>query len=104
MPFTPEIWILLVGGGLSAVALFLARRATQALPPAEHVPAPPVAAPAPSPALRLRGALAKTRALLRERIDEALGRGGDREATLASLEEALISADVGSRTTERILE
>ena len=105
MPFSPEILILLIGGGLSAVALFLARRATQVLPPVERAPAPPVAAPPqPSPALRLRGALAKTRVLLRERIDEALGRGGDREATLASLEEALISADVGSRTTERILE
>ena len=107
MPFSPELWILLIGGGLSAVALFLARSATQALPPVERAPAPPAAAPppaAPSPALRLRGALAKTRALLRERIDDALGRGGDREAALASLEEALISADVGSRTTERILE
>jgi fused signal recognition particle receptor len=114
MPFSPELWILLIGGGLSAVALFLARRATPPAPrpkepvaPAEAPPsvvAPSVAPPPPSPAVRLRGALSKTRALLRERIDDALGRGGDRDAALASLEEALISADVGSRTTGRLLE
>jgi fused signal recognition particle receptor len=107
MPFDwPEIWILLVGGGLAALVLALASRAVarpeERAPEAAPERAPEV--PPPSPAARLRGALAKTRAVLRTRIEDALGRGGGFDAAISSLEEALISADVGFRTTEKILE
>jgi fused signal recognition particle receptor len=117
---TIELWILLAGGGLGAVVLFFAlrfappTRATtrEAAPLREETTAPVAAAPvppvprpaAPSPAARLRTALAKTRDLLRTRIDEALRGTPDREQALAALEEVLVSADVGIKATQRILE
>jgi fused signal recognition particle receptor len=118
---TIEIWILLAGGGLGAVVLFFALRfapptrapvpeppsprpeTVATVAPAPVPPAPPPAA-APSPAARLRAALAKTRDVLRTRIDEALRGTPDREQALASLEEVLVSADVGIKATQRILE
>jgi fused signal recognition particle receptor len=58
----------------------------------------------PPPAARLRGALAKTREGFRQRLAEVFGRSRELDGILASLEEALLSADVGVRTTTRILQ
>jgi fused signal recognition particle receptor len=56
------------------------------------------------PPRRLRGALAKTSEHLRQRLAEVFGAGRELEAVLASLEEALLGADVGMRSTTRILQ
>ena len=69
--------------------------------PSEPVPTP-VAPPPPPP--RLRGALAKTREAFRQRLADAFGRNRELDALLGSLEEALLTADVGVRTTTRILQ
>jgi fused signal recognition particle receptor len=93
---------------LTTVLLLLLRRRRRARERRE--PSPPAMeveeaaareAPAPRP---LRGALAKTSDLLRRRLADVFGGGREREAVLASLEEALLAADVGMRTTTRILE
>jgi fused signal recognition particle receptor len=57
----------------------------------------------PPPAARLRAALTKTGESFRQRLAEVFGRNREREAVLASLEEALLGADVGVPTTTRIL-
>ncbi len=65
-----------------------------------------VSAPAPtrvSGAARLGAALAKSRNVLRHRLDDLLGQSRELEALLSGLEEVLVSADVGIRTTTRIL-
>jgi fused signal recognition particle receptor len=56
----------------------------------------------PRPAGDLRGALAATGRRFRERLDAALGRGPDER--FEALEEALLAADVGARTTQVVLE
>ena len=56
------------------------------------------------PSARLRTALAKTREGFRQRLAEVFGRSRELDGILASLEEALLSADVGVRTTTRILQ
>ena len=56
-----------------------------------------------SPAARLRGALAKSRETLRQRLADVFGQNRELDAILRSLEEALVSADVGIKTTTRIL-
>jgi fused signal recognition particle receptor len=54
---------------------------------------------------RFRAGLARTRERLVEQVGGLLGRRGAPDAaTLASLEEALLAADVGPATTERLLE
>jgi fused signal recognition particle receptor len=60
------------------------------------------AAPGLGPGERLRAALAKTRDVLRERL---AGSGRDRQSEdyLAGIEEALLVADVGVRTTESMI-
>lgn len=52
---------------------------------------------------RLSDGLAKTRETVRDSIDRLLGRGPD-PVTLEDLEVALISADLGVRTVERLIE
>jgi len=87
------------------VVLVVARRRRErvaALPaPEVEVPAPAAVAP---PVPKIRGALAKTRDALRQRLAEAFGRGRAIEPLLESLEEVLLAADVGMKTTSRILE
>jgi fused signal recognition particle receptor len=74
-------------------------------PPAAEAPAPkPTAPPPPTAAERFRAALAKSRQAFRARIDEALGASRTLDAKLESLEEAMVAADVGVRTTRKILE
>jgi fused signal recognition particle receptor len=59
----------------------------------------------PSAAVRLRRGLAATRRRLSEQLDAAFGRGPRPAAVILSeLEEALIGADVGVRTTDALLE
>ncbi|MBI2963355.1 MAG: signal recognition particle-docking protein FtsY [Deltaproteobacteria bacterium] len=75
-------------------------------PPASAVEKKPEADPPaaqPSAALRLRAALSKSRDALRQRLADVFGRNREIDALLASLEEALLGADVGVRTTARIL-
>src|SRR6266446_2980860 len=96
------------GGIVFVVALlvllvWLVRRRRLGPPPAAELPAP-LEAPPPPPAPRLRGALAKTRDTLRQRLAEVFGRNRELDAILGSLEEALLSADVGVKSTARILE
>jgi fused signal recognition particle receptor len=76
-------------------------------PPPEAVapaPAPPLPPAPPPPApTGLRAALAKSRAVFRQRLADVFGRGRALDPLLESLEEALLSADVGIKTTSRIL-
>ncbi len=72
----------------------------------EEPPLPEPAAPAPPPlsaAARLRGALAKSRETLRQRLADVFGGNRELDAILESLEEALLIADVGVKTTSKIL-
>ena len=69
-------------------------------PPAPAPPPPPAPPPAPT---GLRAALAKSRAVFRQRLADVFGRGQALDPLLESLEEALISADVGIKTTSKIL-
>src|SRR6185503_14839737 len=78
-------------GALVVRALRVGRRGQAA-------PAGPVA-PAPRD---LRTALAATGRRFRERLDVALGRSGDQR--FEALEEALLAADVGARTTQLLLD
>ncbi len=67
-------------------------------PPSEIVSAPD------RPGRGLRQALDGTRRKLREQVDAALGRRGSVDAVYEALEEALIGADVGARTSATLLE
>jgi fused signal recognition particle receptor len=92
------------------VALLLLRRrraqpeARAAGGPAAEEEAAAAALPEVPPARGLRGALAKTSEVFRRRLAEVFGTRREIEAVLASLEEALLGADVGMRSTARILE
>lgn len=103
-----DLWIVLVGLALGCGALAAAWRAA---PPGsrprivvEAAPSAPPAPLAPSGPARLRAALSKTRLVLAARIEEAFGRASSRDGALEDLEEALVSADVGIRATQRILD
>jgi fused signal recognition particle receptor len=77
-------------------------------PPPEAVapapaPPPPPTAPTPPAPTGLRAALAKSRAAFRQRLADVFGRGRALDPLLESLEEALLSADVGIKTTSKIL-
>ena len=100
LPISPEAAIALAAA-LVAVLVFLVilRRRRRPLPAEVGVPLP--AAPPPA---KLHGALAKTRGAFRQRLAEAFGRGRALETLLESLEEVLLGADVGVRTTSRILQ
>jgi fused signal recognition particle receptor len=53
--------------------------------------------------MRLRGALAKSRETLRQRLADVFGGNRELGSLLESLEEVLLQADVGTKTTNRIL-
>src|SRR6266403_4037829 len=63
------------------------------------------AAPGPktSPAATLRASLTTTRRGLLPRLQNAWGSGKDTEGRLADLEEILLTADVGVKTTRELL-
>ncbi len=94
--------VVLVAIGL-LVSIARSRRREAVAPKAEErleeAPAPATAAPA----ARLRTALAKTREGFRQRLADVFGRNRELDAILGALEEALLTADVGVRTTTRIL-
>ncbi len=114
-PMSPEAVLLVVFAVIALIVLVLVRRRGRqpCIGPAEKKPEralpvaekPEEAAPAPplSPAARLRAALAESRGIFRQRLADVFGRNRELDAILASLEEALLSADVGVRTTTRIL-
>src|SRR6185369_17156458 len=87
--------VVVAGGGYLLVRLRRRRRSGEA----EAGPAEPST---PPPVGNLRAALAATGRRFRERVDAALGRGGD--ARFEALEEALLGADVGVPTTTRLLD
>ena len=88
---------VVAGVGALAARALRARRATRARGPqaAPGETAPPVPRD-------LRTALAATGRRFRERLDVALGRSG--EQRFEALEEALLAADVGARTTQLLLD
>ncbi len=106
--------VVLVAGG--ALVLRRMRRrvipddepSTETLPPPGAAPeAAPVPAPRPEATLlaRLRSGLSRTKGQFVSRIDELLtGRSRVDEALLTQLEEVLIGADVGVRTTSALLD
>src|SRR6266545_2146622 len=97
---TPEV----VGGAAVAVAAGVGLLAARAWRRRNVVPQTDDARPAPTvgPAGRDVGAaLAATGRKFRERLDAALGRRD--EELFQALEEALLAADVGARTTQVVL-
>ena len=91
-------WIAVAGAALVPLGLVVAylrarrRRAAQVAPPA----APPVD--------RLRQGLLSTRRRLAAELEAALGRGAtEPERALKGLEEALVAADVGVRTSAELV-
>jgi fused signal recognition particle receptor len=89
-----------LGATAAGVGFMLRRRRRERPATAIPVPAPVVAAPD-----RVGGGLSMTRRRLVERLESALGRGPRPvDVVLAELEEALVSADVGTRTTATLLE
>jgi fused signal recognition particle receptor len=97
---TPEVVgaIALAAAGAAAAAAWAVRR-RRAVPPAAEAVADDRIAPRPA---GIRAALAATGRRFRERLDAATG--GARGALFDALEEALLAADVGARTTAAILE
>ena len=89
-------WIALV-----AVALVIAAGAAFAWTRRRRPP-PGAALPEP-PSGKLRKGLLATRRRFAEQLQSALGRGS-RDAALAELEDALVTADVGVRTTAELIE
>lgn len=98
MPLTPES--LAAAGGaaalLVAVLVFVLRR--------RRATAPKVEAPGEPPAPTLRESLTKTRHGLLARLQSAWGTGKDAEARIADLEEVLLTADVGFKVTQALVE
>jgi fused signal recognition particle receptor len=89
-----EAWWLVgaaVALAILAVVLLLVARRRRAAPAADRSAAVPAAT-------RLWDGLAATRARLGGQLDAVLRRGGDVDAVLPALEEALVAADVGVRT------
>lgn len=111
MEISPQ---LLIGGGaaliasLSVLVLLLSRggRGRSAAPearPSAGRPEAAAASAAPNLWGAFRAGLSKTRQGLGSRLKAVLGRDATLEARLAELEEALILADVGVSTTQRLL-
>ncbi|HVN84368.1 MAG TPA: signal recognition particle-docking protein FtsY [Candidatus Binatia bacterium] len=107
MPPSPE---LLLGAALAvlivslAIALFTTRRqpAPTAVERRAGGPAQPPPVPA-SPWAAFRAGLSKTRHALGARVRDAFGRDRTLDSWLTDLEEALILADVGMATTQRLM-
>lgn len=96
---TPEV-VGAAAAALVGVVGWLAVRSRRRVAPAIEAAGPERVAP---PARRdVRSALAATGRRFRERLDAALGRRD--EELFDALEEALIAADVGARTTSAILD
>jgi len=101
-------WIIVGGAVLVLLCLLLAyarmrRRSTPPGAPAEAAPerAP---GPAPAPVDRLRQGLLSTRRRLAAQLEAALGRGpAELARVLPELEEALVAADVGVRTSAELV-
>jgi fused signal recognition particle receptor len=98
-PTVAIIAALLVAVAVAILLVVLRRRR-----PASTIEKRREEAGTPPPSARLRSALAKTREGFRQRLAEVFGRSRELDGILASLEEALLSADVGVRTTTRILQ
>ena len=98
-PTSPEVLgaAALLIAGVGWLALRLVRRKAPSEAQLGGAPAAPTA-----PATNLRRALSATGRRFRERLDSALGRGDDQR--FEALEEALLGADVGARTTQLLLE
>jgi fused signal recognition particle receptor len=109
---------LAVGGGLLGLVLLVVMLwstfGRRPPPPIGEVPVEEVVeAPAPAEVVpereeglleRMRAALGRTRSAVRGRIDELFGGAEIDESVLEALEEALLLADVGVITTERLLQ
>jgi fused signal recognition particle receptor len=102
-----EAWELVAAAGALAAAgagigLALRRRGPGGAAPS---PAPREAAVPPSAADRMRRGLAATRRRLVTQLDAVLGRGPrPLDAVLSELEEVLVGADVGVRTSAALLQ
>ena len=73
--------------------------------PSEPVPAEPFPSkPTPTVLERMRSGLARTSSAFGRRLASAFGRGAVDEQLFEELEEALLTADVGVRTTTRLLD
>jgi len=104
MPIAPEsIWaaaLFIATMTAGAGVWLLRRRAVRPLAP----PAPaPTMATVPSVDAALRVSLASTRRGLLERLQGAWASGRDVDGRLAALEEVLLTADVGVKTTRELL-
>ncbi len=93
---------LLLAGLLTALVRWRRRRSRAATTAESATGAAPAAVAAAAPA-SFRAGLAKTRHLLGDRLGSLLGRDRELGAWLDDLEEALIIADVGVATTQRLL-
>ena len=100
MVWTPEI-LVAAGGAVAAavgvVALFLLRRRAASHRAVAGLPA------ASRPPVTLRESLTTTRQGLLARLQSAWDVGKDAEARIAEIEEVLLSADVGLKTTQALL-
>ena len=107
----PAVWIGTGAGGalLAAILLWVLFRRRRALPSAGTAAAPAAGEAVDQVAdgvfSRLVGGLARTRGQLVRRLDDLFASGARvDEELLGRLEEVLISADVGVRTTTRLLD
>jgi fused signal recognition particle receptor len=103
-----DLWTPELVGTIAAIALggalWLWRlRRGRAAGGREEPAAPPEGGVPRTPERGIRAALASTGRRFRERVEAAMGAGAPNEV-LEALEEALLAADVGVRTTARILE
>src|SRR5882757_6739148 len=102
-PVPPEMAIA-IAVALVVVAIVLVvvrrgrRRPAEVEAETEPTVEPEELEPAPPPK-GLRGALAKSREALRQRLAAVFGGGRELDGWLELLEEALVSADVGVKTT-----
>ena len=102
-----ELWIAIGVGvaiAIGAVVLVVVVRRRRALPPGDlrvEIPAPP---PRDTVLARLRGGLSRTKGQLVRRLDDLFASGEVDEELLSQLEEVLISADVGVRTSASLLD
>ncbi|MFQ5666413.1 MAG: signal recognition particle-docking protein FtsY [Candidatus Binatia bacterium] len=103
MPWSPDTLLYLTaiaGGVAAAVALYcLFRRRRSATPQAS-----PAAVSSPTPAEVFRESLTATRQGLLARLQDAWSGAKDVEARFAELEEVLITADVGFKATQLLLD